>query len=70
MAAGVGTDRLSTRARRRLLTVLIVVMCLSAVLNAVSQSVPERVIWAPYAVIQVVLLSLARRGQATVGGHA
>lgn len=68
VAVAVGTDRLSSGARRRLLTVLIVVMCLSAVLNAVSPSVPERSIWAPYAVLQVVLLYLARRAEARAAG--
>lgn len=52
---------LSRRSRRRLVTVLLPVMVLSAVMNAASPSPAERALWTPFAVVQLVLLWRLRR---------
>ncbi len=64
VATGVGGARLGPRGRHRLLTVLLVLMALSALMNAASRSQLERVIWTPFAVLQLTLLWSARRREA------
>lgn len=64
VAVLVGTQVLASRWHRRLLGGLIAVCVLSAVMNLASPSPVERIIWTPFALVQIALLWRARREEA------
>lgn len=61
VAAGLVTARLTPRGRRRLVTALLPVMAVATALNAASPSGVERMLWTPFAVVQLVVLWRLRR---------
>jgi hypothetical protein len=61
LAVTTGSALVPARPRRRILTVATGLMAVGTVLNLVSPSVVERVIWTPVAAALAVLLWLARR---------
>lgn len=49
--------------RRRLLIGVLAFSCLSAIANLASPSWRERAVWAPFALMQIVLMVIALRGE-------